>query len=547
MNLSKSKYCAGVFCPKILWMDKNMPEQKATQDDTRMEVGQMVGGLARGYFGMYSEVPFNGADMGGMLAETQRLLVAGTEIIAEAAFSYDGNFCSVDILRKGSGGYEIVEVKSASGTADDTPENIEQTHLDDMAYQYYVVTHCGLPVTKISLMRLNKEYIRRGELDLQELFVLTDCTDIIMQMQGGIAENIERIKAAAAQEAEPEIQIDSKCKGCVYQAWCLRRLPENNVFTIGFGLRGNKKDALYRSGLISFEDVLNSDIVLSFQQYSQIETAVHNAPPTLCPYRVYEFLNGLTYPLYHLDFETYQQPIPLFDGVKPYQQIPFQYSLHIQDTPCGEPIHKEFLGKEGTDPRRVLAERLCADIPQDACVLAYNAAFEKGRIRELAAFVPELAGHLMRIHDNIKDLAEPFAKGYYYCRAMGGSYSIKAVLPALCGDNPELDYHKLDLIHHGGEAMAAFSTLHEQPPDEIARIRAALLAYCRLDTLAMVKILEKLYKVLESAYDEHDGTHHLFHTGEELFQWIVLKYKPLQTTTMEGRKIDEGAVLENSK
>jgi hypothetical protein len=114
----------------------------------------------------------------------------------------------------------------------------------------------------------------------------------------------------------------------------------------------------------------------------------------------------------------------------------------------------------------------------------------------LARQFPDLAGHLRKIQGNIKDLAAPFAKGYYYRREMGASYSIKVVLPALCGDDPELDYHKLDLIHHGGEAMTAFATLHEQPAEEREKIRKALLAYCRLDTLAMVKVLGKLYEAV---------------------------------------------------
>jgi hypothetical protein len=343
-------------------------------------------------------------------------------------------------------------------------------------------------------MRLNKEYVRQGELDLSKLFVLTDCTGIINEMQRDIESNIAGIKAIAEQTDEPEITIGSGCLGCAYEDWCLRDLPEYSVFDIGWRMWGNKKDAAYQSGHISFEDVLNSQTPLSDLQLLQLETVVNDLPPHIEPDNIRQFIGELSYPLYHLDFETFQQPIPLWDGVKPYMQIPFQYSLHIQDIPCAKPVHKEYLGKEGIDPRRELAEQLCANIPQSACVLAYYASFEKTRISELANLFPDLANHLMRIHDNILDLADPFAKGYYYCREMGGSYSIKSVLPALCGGDPELDYKKLELIHNGSEAMTAYATMHERPPDEIAAIRAALLAYCRLDTLAMVKILEKLYQ-----------------------------------------------------
>ena len=501
MNLSKSKYVAGLQCPKVLWMDRHMPEKRAEQDTARMEIGNMVGDVAMGYFGEYTEVLFDLGSKSAMVAETERLLKAGAETITEASFSYQDNFCSVDILRKVANGYEIIEVKSSTGTVDDVPEQVDQTYLDDMAYQYYVLTNCGLNITKVGLMRLNSEYIRHGELDLQQLFVITDCTAPVLALQGTVRGNINELKAFAMLKDEPAYTIGSRClrPECPYKDWCLRDLPESSVFDIGWSMWGSKKDTAYQAGYITFQDVFDSPTPLNDRQLLQVKTVVNNLPPYIEPYSIRQFLNSLTYPLYHLDFETYQQAIPLFDGVKPYLQIPFQYSVHIQDKPDAEPAHKEFLGKEGKDSRRELAERLCADIPQDACVLAYYASFEKGRIRELAKLFPDLAENLLSIEANILDLADPFSKGYYYCREMGGSYSIKVVLPALCGDDPELDYKKLDLIQNGSAAMAAFATLHEQQPEEIIRIREALLAYCKLDTLAMVRVLNKLYEVAPSS------------------------------------------------
>ncbi|MGF7003435.1 hypothetical protein M2149_001836 [Lachnospiraceae bacterium PFB1-21] len=496
MYLSKSKYCAGIQCPKILWLDRNKPEQRAEQDTSHMEVGNQVGDLAMEYFGEYVEVPFDREQMGNMLTTTQKLIDARTPVICEASFTYDENFCSVDILRKVDDGYEIIEVKSSSGEESDA---IKETYLDDMAYQYYVLSHLGLPIKRVSLMRLNKNYVRFGELDLKELFVITDCTEIVLEKQGSIPQQIEIIKQVATAIDEPEYTLGTRCHApyeCAYKDWCWRLLPKNNVFDIRWNMRLTKKEEVYGKGLITFQQVLNSDTHLTPKQLLQVKTAVEDLPPHIEVAGIREFLEGLTYPLYHLDFETIQPAVPLWDNTKTYQQIPFQYSIHIQEAPLREPTHREFLAKEGVDPRRLLAVRLCADIPGDVCVLAYNAGFEKGRIRELANIFPDLESHLMEIHGNIQDLALPFSKGYYYCKEMGGSYSIKSVLPALCGDDPELDYHQLDLIHHGSEAMAAFLDLHKQAPEDIERIRAALLAYCRLDTLAMVKVLGKLYDVV---------------------------------------------------
>ena len=157
--------------------------------------------------------------------------------------------------------------------------------------------------------------------------------------------------------------------------------------------------------------------------------------------------------------------------------------------------HLEFLAKEGTDPRRAIAESLCKDFPKDVCVLAYNMSFERGVLARLAAVFPDLSDHLLAIRENIHDLMIPFQKQYYYTKAMQGSYSIKYVLPALYPDDPELDYHSLEGIHHGGEASAAFAGLAEKSSEEIPTIRENLLKYCGLDTYAMVKVLGKLKEV----------------------------------------------------
>ena len=188
-----------------------------------------------------------------------------------------------------------------------------------------------------------------------------------------------------------------------------------------------------------------------------------------------------------------QPAIPQFKGTKPYQQIPFQYSLHIQYKPCGPVDHKEFLAVSGQNPLRDIAEALVRDIPFGACSIAYNKGFEQPRLKELAELFPDLADHLLSIRDNMVDLDVPFRKKNYYTKAMQGSYSIKYVLPALFPNDPELDYHSLEDVHNGGEAMTIFPKIQFMEPKEQARVRANLLKYCCLDTYAMVKVLGKLY------------------------------------------------------
>ena len=173
------------------------------------------------------------------------------------------------------------------------------------------------------------------------------------------------------------------------------------------------------------------------------------------------------------------------------------HSLHYIEKEGGEIKHKEFLAESGTDPRRALAEQLCSDIPVNVCVTAYNKAFECTRIKELADTLPDLSEHLMNIRENIVDLLVPFQSGWYYNRAMGGSFSIKSVLPAIFPDDPSLNYHNLEGVHNGGEAMTIFPKIKDMSPEEQLKARHNLLKYCELDTFAMVKVWEELVRAVE--------------------------------------------------
>ena len=507
VNLSKSRYVKGMQCPKMLWMDRYMPDEfdKSVMNEAVLEAGNMIGDFAMGYFGEFTEVSFS-KNTTDMITETQRLIDAGVRIIAEASFAHKNNFCSADILRRNSdGSFDLVEVKASSNTDEDTKSSENGSkfaiqYLHDMAYQYYVITNAGYRINRVFLMQINKNYIRNGELDISQFFVLNEATEKVLALQEDIPANITGIISIAEQSDEPEDFIGSRCNKpypCGYKKYCWRDMPKNNIYDIGFRMRSSKKDDFYQNGIVTFEDVANAGIDLSMAQARQINTELYDLPAYVDKEGIKEFLDTLSYPLYFLDFETFQQAIPQWDHVRPYMQIPFQYSLHIVGTRGAAPGHKEFLGKEGSDPRRELAESLCEDIPSGVCTLAYNAGFEMKIIEDLAAIFPDLSEQLMYIYDGIKDLIVPFRQGFYYSKAMGGSNSIKSVLPAMFPDDPVLDYSKLSLIHHGGDAMDAFTTLHEKPPEEIAEIRAALLAYCQLDTLAMVKILERLYSLVE--------------------------------------------------
>lgn len=489
-GLSKTKYCRGVQCPKMLWMDKYMPEEAVQKDLSRIfQNGTEVGEYAKSYFGGYAEVAYD-QDKAKMCQSTQKLLAAGEPVIAEASFAYNGLFCSVDILHITENGADIIEVKSST--------TVNDIYYDDMAFQYYVLSACGIKVNKVYNMHINSSYVRKGQLDLKQLFTLEDCTEQILSKQDEVAGNITYYRSYLQQSEEPNQEIGMQCEEpyeCCYKNYCHRGISSPSVFSIQ-RLAMKKKYELYHQGICSYADIMQQTPKLNANQWKQVKMEVNNEPADINVTEIKNFLSTVKYPLYHLDFETYQQPVPLYDGVKPYMQIPFQYSLHVEHAPGGELQHYEFLAKDGADPRRALAEALCRDIPKDVCVMAYNMSFEKMIIRNLAEQFQDLAGHLLSIHDNMVDLMVPFQKKYYYCKEMQGSYSIKYVLPALCKDDPELNYSLLQGLHNGDEAMTAFIQLHNCSEEEKETIRKQLLAYCRLDTLAMVKIMEKLYQII---------------------------------------------------
>lgn len=493
MYLSKSKYCSLWQCPKLLWLDTNRrdlrTEDPSVQD--RMVVGNEVGDLAMGLFGEFTEVTvMNGdrPDISAMLKKTQECLANDVENICEASFSYNGLYCAVDILRKEDGGHAIYEVKSSTHEA--------EIYGIDIAYQKYVLEHCGVKVTGTYLICIDSDYVRGEDLDIHQLFKIIDMSDWVA-LETPLIESRLKLGETVLAGDEPVMEIGEHCSNpydCAYWNYCSKHLPQPSVFDL-YRLPAKKKWDYYRRGLVSFRD-LQYESDLNEKQDRQIQFNLRDCGAYIDKTGIQDFLDTLSYPIYFLDFETMQLAVPKFPGTRPYQQIPFQYSLHYIEKPGGELKHKEFLAESGEDPRRAIAESLCRDIPMHTCVTAYNRGFECGRINELALQFPDLANHLLNIRSNIQDLLTPFQSGYYYNRAMGGSFSIKSVLPALFPDDPELDYHNLEGVHNGGEAMAIFPKIKDMSPEDQAKARRDLLAYCKLDTLAMVKVWLKLIEAV---------------------------------------------------
>ena len=492
IHLSKSSYCSCVQCEKILWLDKFKKEaSQEERNESVFENGKIVGNLAKGLFGDYVEVPFD-TDIEKRLSMTQNLLGDAPNVIAEASFSFDNNFCSVDVLKNDTDGVEIYEVKSST--------KIKDIYVDDVAYQYCVLSNLGLNVKRACIVYVNNKYVLEGELEMDKLFNIEDLTSVVLEKQDEIKSNIESINEFMNSngDSEPDVQIEEHCFNpylCRFWQYCSRDLPTPNVFDLK-GIQRPTKFKKFREGKISFEDLQGEDI--NQKALEQIDFELNCRKPKINKDAINDVLNSLKYPLYFIDYETCQYAIPVYEGTKPYQQIPFQYSLHIIPHEGADIEHREYLAEfDDENIIRNFAESMIGDMPEDGSVIVYNRSFEASRNRDIGEMYPDLKGEMDRINDNMVDLMVPFKQRNYYTREMQGSYSIKYVLPALYPDDESLDYSNLSLIHKGDEASNAFLSLKDKTPVEREKIRNALLKYCELDTYAMVKIWEKFIEVTE--------------------------------------------------
>ena len=304
---------------------------------------------------------------------------------------------------------------------------VNDIYIVDVSYQKYVLEKCGLNIINCYVVVIDNTYVRGATLDISKLFAINDVTDEVSDEILNVPILIDEAKKVLACKSEPTTPIGVYCHSpydCSCFEYCTKDVPSPSVFDL-YRMNFKDKVSLYNAGLVDYASIFASGRVTNEKQLRQMDFYLNNRPDYIDKAGIAKFLNTLSYPLYFLDFETMQSAIPPFEGTKPYQQIPFQYSLHYIEYEGGPLLHKEFLGESGTDPRRALAEQLCADIPLDVCTTAYNKSFECSRIKELAEMYPDLADHLLNISDNIKDFLDPFRDGYYYTKDMGGSFSIK--------------------------------------------------------------------------------------------------------------------------
>lgn len=497
MNISKSQYIRGLQCHKSLWLYKNKPELRDAPDysqESLFNTGHSVGELAKDLFPNGVEVEFDADNFNGMIAKTKELIANGTEVIYEATFSEDDIFAMADILVKNGDAWDMYEVKAST--------KVKEYHIDDASIQWYVLSK-AIRLNRAYIVHINNQYEREGKLDIRELFTIADITEQVQDKQYTIAPNLADMEQALKGEM-PNIDIGGHCGdpfGCDFKEHCWKDIPTPSVFNL-YWMNGSKKFEMYYKGMMTYADIPD-DYRLNDTQKLQIETA-KTGEPYIDKNIIKDFLSTIKYPINFFDFETFQNAIPRFDNQRPYQQMPFQYSLHILHED-GSMEHKEFLGDENSDTREELIKQMLDDITPTGSIVAYNQSFEMSRIKELATFKESREEELLALNERFIDLIVPFRGRGYYHPDFNGSFSIKSVLPAMFPNDDELDYKKLGSIQNGGDAMDTFANLYllkdKSKRDEI---RQDLLAYCHLDTLAMVKIWGKLYSIVDGKDELQD-------------------------------------------
>ncbi len=484
--LSKSTFVRGLQCEKSLYLHKNHPElrdQISKNQEAIFAQGTSVGALAQQLFpgGMDCSLD-DFSEIDACIQSTRRFIAQGEPIIYEAAFRYNNVLVFADLLVQDEDGWKMYEVKSSTGVKD--------VYIQDAALQNYVLNGCGVHLVDVSIVHINNQYDRNGPIEVDQLFSIQSIRGEVAELISEIPTKLSGLRDMLQQNEVPDVSIGPHCGSpypCDFMGHCWNHIPEKSVFEVA-GLRGSRKFELLENGVVRLVDIPD-DYPLSKRQRMQV-AGVKSKESSIDKESIKEFLNKLNYPLYYLDFETINPAIPLYDRSRPYQQIPFQYSLHVQETPGGACRHTEYLAEsDGTDPRIQFIRQLIKECGNSGSVVVYNKTFEKSMLKGLASIFPAYADVLNSIVDRMVDLMIPFQKGWYYLPEMNGSYSIKFVLPALV---PELSYKDLE-VSDGGTASNLFKAMAEGIfIGDFEATRKALLDYCKMDTWAMVRILDKL-------------------------------------------------------
>ncbi|RMH09789.1 MAG: DUF2779 domain-containing protein [Nitrospirae bacterium] len=479
-RLSKSRYLAGLQCPKRLYFEVYAPYQAAPPDDKQhamLEMGRMVGEAAQRRFPGGQVVEADHRHLNAALERTRALLLdPQVPAIFEATFQFEGILVRADILERVGDHWRLIEVKAAS--------RIKPVHLDDLAIQAYVVEGAGLNLCEICLMYVNRHYwYPGGELDWHQLFCLQDVTEAVRDRLSKIPQQLRRLRAVLQEERPPQIEPDAHCHtpySCPFWGQCTQEKPHRWIYHLPGG-RGPLKHPSAQG--IQTIDALPPEVPLT-----ALQRRVKHNMEWISP-KLSSILQAVQYPVHHLDFECLIPAVPLYPNTRPYQPLPVQWSNHIETIP-GQVHHEWHLCRDHKDPREEIAVSVLQSVGKEGSICVYSDN-ERFLLRTLAEAIPCLRRELQQVIERLWDLCA-IIQAHYYHPAFQGSFSLKSVLPALV---PALAYDDLD-IHDGASASAVYYRLVFCETDWVERERLALALqqYCARDTRGLVELRWALQK-----------------------------------------------------
>lgn len=485
-TFSKSKLLALRQCPKRLWLEVHRPDlrEDSATTEASFQVGFQVGDIAQRIYdpeglGALIDVQSEGFDRA---FERSAELLHTRHPIFEAGFSAGGALAFADVMlpeqKEGRQVWCMVEVKSST--------SVKDYHRDDVAVQAFVAQSAGVPLESISLAHIDNSWVYPGDEDYRGLLKENDLTAEAFARTEEVKGWIAQAQSIVGGPTEPVIATGQQCDTpfeCGFYTYCSRDelKPECPVYWLPrfSSAKARELAAQGVDDLRNVPDALLNDKQKRIKEHTQANAVFFDAAGAAADLAAYSL------PAYFLDFETIQFAVPIWKGTRPYQQITFQFSLHTLAA-SGRLEQAAFLDLSGNDPSESFAHALIAVCGQQGPVYVYSASFETSRIRELAERYPFLSEPLLAINERVVDLL-PIARERYYHPSQQGSWSIKKVLPAVV---PELRYDALDGVQDGGMAMEAFlEGIHpDTSAERKAEIEQQLLAYCKLDTYAMVRL-----------------------------------------------------------
>ncbi len=486
--LSKTQFLYFLQCPKYAWLYKNRKDLISSAEDLGYQ--QIQGESIE--FWVYQQYSDGvdcktNKDISEDIKKTKEILSNGNKIVFQPSFQAGELFCRCDLLifNESSQLWDLIEIKAST--------KVEDQHIIDLAFQKQCLTSYGLSIGAMYIYYVNNKYIKKGPIEANKIISKEDVTEKVNFIEVSIRNKINQALVYLKENAEePDIKILKQCNNpyeCNFKPYCWQNIPNHSIYDLS--LKEQDLEMLVSEGKIMLEDV-PYELVSRKNKKNYYLAKISNSI-TINKQGIKDELSSLSYPLYFLDYESYNPAVPLFDGLKPYQQMVFQFSLHKKNSSKAIVEHYEFISEQWQDPTPMLLHNLINLLGSMGTIIVWNESFEKLRNKEMGEMYPSFKKQMLNINSRIYDLGVPFKKEYYIHPEFKGSWSIKSILPVLF---PDLSYKNIN-IQGGMQASGSYRRLIDSNIDVIEKdkLKKDMLEYCKLDTLAMVKIYELLEEI----------------------------------------------------